>query len=240
MMLRGMVAASLAVFVSVGMLGQTAPRPVFEVASVKPSGPPSPGPQINMLQGGPGTADPERIRGSRVTLQPLLREAYAVDFDQIQAPDWLADERYDIVANVPPGTTKAQLKLMLQDLLAERFKLALHIVKKDFAVYELTIAKGGFKLNESTNTLEQSRPGGPRMPLDANGFPQIPSGTSGMASAVSNGLTHMTARGVPFSLLTGQLGAQLGTITGANTYAMGRIVDKTGLTGKYDFNLEYA
>ncbi len=61
-----------------------------------------------------------------------------------------------------------------------------------------------------------------------------------MATAVSNGLTYLTARGVPFSVFTGQLGAQLGTMTGSNTYAMGRIVDKTGLTGKYDFNLEYA
>jgi uncharacterized protein (TIGR03435 family) len=130
---------------------------------------------------------------------------------------------------------------MLQDLLTERFKLALHIVKKDFAVYELTIAKGGSKLKENTETLEPTRPGDPRMPVDGNGFPQLPPGRSGMASASANGLNHMTVRGMPLSMLTSSvLGPQLGSITGPNTYAMGRIVDKTGLTGKYDFNLEYA
>ena len=50
----------------------------------------------------------------------------------------------------------------------------------------------------------------------------------------------MTARGMPLSGLLFQVGAQLGTMTGQNTYAPGRIVDKTGLTGKYDFHLEYA
>jgi uncharacterized protein (TIGR03435 family) len=51
---------------------------------------------------------------------------------------------------------------------------------------------------------------------------------------------HMTAQGMPLSLLLFQVGTQLGTITGPNTFAQGRIIDKTGLTGKYDFKLEYA
>jgi len=50
----------------------------------------------------------------------------------------------------------------------------------------------------------------------------------------------MTARGMPLSMLLFQVGATLGTFTGQNTYAPGRIVDKTGLTGNYDFNLEFA
>jgi uncharacterized protein (TIGR03435 family) len=78
------------------------------------------------------------------------------------------------------------------------------------------------------------------MPPDRNGFPQLPAAMSGMMVATSYGLNQMTARGMPLSALTNQLGAQLGTITGPNTFAMGRIVDKTGLTGKYDLHLEYA
>ena len=234
-MLGRIASASLATLISIAF-GQQ-----FEVASVKPSGPPPQGPRIEgRLLGGPGTAGPGRITDSRVTLQRLLREAYVVDFDQIQGPGWIAEEKYDIEAKVPAGATKDDLKVMFQHLLEERFKLVLHHITKDFPVYELTIAKGGSKLKENTDTgLEPSRPGEPRMPLDRNGFPQLPPGKSGSLGATANGLTRTTSRGLPLSMLIFQLGPQLGTITGPNTYAPGRIVDKTGLTGKYDFNLEY-
>jgi uncharacterized protein (TIGR03435 family) len=193
------------------------------------------------LQGGPGTADPERITDSRATLQMLIREAYGMDFDQIQGPGWIAEERYDIIAKVPPGSTKEQVKLMLQNLLEERFKLAYHRVTKDFPVYELTIAKAGSKLKENTDTsLAPTRPGDSRLPPDRDGFPQFPPGKSGSASAVVNGLNRQTSQGMPLSMLIFELGARLGSTTGPNTYAPGRIVDKTGLTGKYDFKLEYA
>jgi len=234
----GMIArASLATLISVAFisfaLGQT-----FEVASVKPSDPASPG--RGGRQGGPGTADSGRITYSRVTLQALIREAYGVNFDQIQGPGWIAEERYDIRATVPPGATKDDLKVMYQHLLEERFKLALHHITKDFPVYELTIAKGGSKLKENTETLEPSRPGDPRLPPDRDGFPQFPPGKAGMASELVNGLNRTSARGMALSSLLFQVGAQLGTVTGQNTFAPGRIVDKTGLSGKYDFHLEFA
>ena len=227
--------ASLATLISVAF-GQT-----FEVASVKPSGPPPQGPRIEgRLLGGPGTSDPVRITDSRVTLQRLIREAYGVAFDQIQGPGWIAEEKYDIIAKVPPGATKDDLKVMLQNLLKERFKLAFHRITKDFPVYELTIAKGGAKLKENTDpNLQPSRPGDPMMPLDRDGFPLPPPGKSASAGRMVNGVNHTTTRGMPLSVLISQLGTQLGTITGPNTYAPGRIVDKTGLTGKYDFHLEY-
>jgi uncharacterized protein (TIGR03435 family) len=232
-MLGRIARASVATLISVAF-GQT-----FEVASVKPSDPASQG--RGGPQGGPGTADPGRITYTRVTLQALIRQAYGVDFDQIQAPGWIAEERYDIRATVPPGATKDDLKVMYQHLLEERFKLALHHITKDYPVYELTIGKGGTKLKENTDSgLQPSRLGDPRLPPDRDGFPQIPPGKSGTAFATGNGLTRMTARGVPLSGLLFQVGATLGTFTGQNTYAPGRIVDKTGLTGNYDFNLEFA
>jgi uncharacterized protein (TIGR03435 family) len=166
-----------------------------------------------------------------------------VAFDQIQGPGWIAEEKYDIIAKVPAGASKDDLKVMLRNLLEERFKLAFHRTKKDFPVYELTIAKGGAKLKENTDAnLEPSRPGDwdPWKPRDRDGFPLLPPGKSGSASVVVNGLNRMTTRGLPLSMLMSQLGTQLGTSTGPNTYAPGRIVDKTGLTGKYDFKLEYA
>jgi len=193
-----------------------------------------------VLRGGPGTADPVRITDSRVTLQRLIREAYGVPFDQIQGPGWIAEEKYHIRAAVPTGATKDDLNVMLRNLLTERFKLAFHHITKDFPVYELTIAKGGAKLEENTDpNLQPSRPRDPMMPLDRDGFPLVPPGKSASTARLVNGVNHMTSQGTPLSILIFQLGTQLGTITGANTYAPGRIVDKTGRTGKYDFHSEY-
>jgi uncharacterized protein (TIGR03435 family) len=157
----------------------------------------------------------------------------------------MAEDKYDLVAKVPPGATRDDLKLMLQDLLMDRFKLSLHRVRKDFPVYELTIAKGGSKLKENTDpNLTACRPGecgDPlNVPLDKNGFPQLPPGKSGSIGKATNGIVRMTVRGLPLSSLLFRVRTQLGTITGPNSFAPGRIVDKTGLTGKYDFNLEYA
>jgi len=240
---RAIACGSVTILLLTGAFGQqTDPRPAFEVASVKPAAPPTQGPPVTMLQGGPGTRDPDRITRTGVTLQMLIREAYGINsYDQIQGPGWLSEARFDVLAKLPPGSTKEQFELMLQALLEERFHLALHRVMKDFPIYELTIAKGGSKLKENTETLESTRPGDPRLPSDRDGYPQIPPGKSGLASTRVNGLVRMTVRGMPLTAFTSsQLGAQLGAITGSGTYAPGRIVDKTGLTGKYDFKLEYA
>jgi uncharacterized protein (TIGR03435 family) len=75
--------------------------------------------------------------------------AYDVQTFQINAPDWLSTARYDIVANIPLGATKEQVKLMWQSLLKERFGLMLHHESKEFQVDELTVAQGGPKLKET-------------------------------------------------------------------------------------------
>lgn len=214
-------------------------RLVFEVASVRPAG--TQGGRGSGLVGGPGSASPDRMTHTRVTIERLLRDAYGVDFDQIQGPDWLFDERYDVVANVPPGTTKEQVPIMLQHLLEDRFGLKLHHVTRDFPVYELTLGKGGARLKENVQpNLQPLRLGGSQLPTDQDGFPVLPPGTSGMPSVTMNGLTRVTAQAQPLELLLFQLRAQLGHTTSANTFAMGRVLDRTGLTGNYDFKLTYS
>jgi uncharacterized protein (TIGR03435 family) len=52
--------------------------------------------------------------------------AYDVKNFQIEGPAWMATERFDITATLPPDTTKEQFRIMLQNLLAERFKLKFH------------------------------------------------------------------------------------------------------------------
>ena len=77
-------------------------------------------------RGGPGTPDPGRYTTSNMTLKGLLVSAYDVKAYQITGPAWIETERYDIVAKVPAGATKEQFRVMLQNLLAERFKIELH------------------------------------------------------------------------------------------------------------------
>ncbi len=73
----------------------------------------------------------------------LLMTAYDVKPYQITGPPWLDSERYDIIAKVPAGATKDQVKVMWQNLLADRFGLTLHHQSKVFQVEEMQIAKGG-------------------------------------------------------------------------------------------------
>jgi uncharacterized protein (TIGR03435 family) len=139
----------------------------FEVASVKPAGQVD-GPSV--AHGGPGTGDPELIRQDAATLLSLILHAYSpvaydaphrLDWDQISGPDWIAAEHYSINAKVPPGTTKEQLQLMWQNLLAERFHLQVHFTTKDFTVYELRVARNGPKLRKTGEGPARQEPGYP-------------------------------------------------------------------------------
>jgi uncharacterized protein (TIGR03435 family) len=205
----------------------------FEVASVKPS-PPSPdGRILIMARGGPGTSDPGQITYQGRSLKDLISSAYGAKSFQVSGPGWLDTERYDIVAKIPDGTTKEQFNVMMQNLLAERFKLALHREKKDFSLYELTIAKNGPKLKPSTgdpSAADSGPPPGPP-PIGKDGFPQIPPGRRGFMMSVMPGpRMRMMAGMQPISALADMLSNRLD----------GPVIDKTGLTGNFDFTLEFA
>src|ERR1700722_14429930 len=130
--------------------GQIA-KPTFEVASVKPATPLGPMGMRTDRKGGPGTPDPGTYTCQNCPVFWVMSEAY----DNLQpwqyaGPDWVNDLRFDFAAKVPAGTTKAAFQLMLQNLLAERFKLAVHRAKKETTVYELAVGKNGTKFREST------------------------------------------------------------------------------------------
>jgi uncharacterized protein (TIGR03435 family) len=213
--------------------------PAFEVVSVRLSGPQS----VVALTGGPGTSDPEHIRYGRVRLNRLIDIAYGLQFDQISGPAWIETEEYDIVANVRPGATKEQVKAMWRNLLAERFHLATHSVTKDFPVYELTVSKNGSKLTPAApgpdpppfSTDQQS----PRdTPNDRHGFPILPPGKR-FGMALEPGIIRLSFRAFSIAELADRLGWPLGTM-GKSWMVVGRIVDKTGLTGRYDGTLEFS
>jgi uncharacterized protein (TIGR03435 family) len=220
------------------------PTPVnFEAASVKPADPKSA--PVNRsanaqatLSGGPGTADPGRISYANVTLQSVLITAYGVDCkvqedcDQIVGPAWLRSERFDIDAKIPAGATNEQFRVMLQNLLAERFHMNVHHETRDLPGYELTL-KGKAKLTpsppEELGTGDQTGPlvkfGAPGEygKLLRPGFLIFPyKGTRATAN-------HAMGREQTIADIIRVL-SQLTT---------SHIVDKTGLTGKYDFTLDW-
>jgi uncharacterized protein (TIGR03435 family) len=199
----------------------------FDVASVKPT-PANPSGAIFFFAatGGPGTADPTHIRWNSATLKSVLMTAYDVKNYQVSAPGWFDSERYDFAVTVPEGATKAEVGVMWQQLLAERFGLVLHHESREFQVDELVVARGGHKLKET----EMAGPAPEGPPKVENGklvgpglvtfvFPG-PGGARGELTAVAQGLSGLV------TLLSNQLGHP--------------VVDKTGLTGQYDFTLEFA
>jgi uncharacterized protein (TIGR03435 family) len=131
-------------------MGQTAaPGPAFEVASVKPAAPLDRG-QILSGEAHVGMKiDAARVDIGSMSLADLIRVAYRVKPYQISGPDWMASERFDVLAKMPEGATSEQVPEMLQALLAERFKLTVHHESKEHAVYALVVGKNGPKLKES-------------------------------------------------------------------------------------------
>jgi uncharacterized protein (TIGR03435 family) len=143
----------LRTFVSAYMLlSASAGAQSFEVASIKPSPPASPDRQIAGVQA-PGGG---RLNTFSASLRMLIMFAYNVkDFQVSGGPRWANSETYDIVAKGDGNVTRPQLRLMLQALLKDRFKLALRHETKDAPIYELVVAKGGSKIQEDTASARQ-------------------------------------------------------------------------------------
>jgi uncharacterized protein (TIGR03435 family) len=122
----------------------------FEVASVKVA-PVLSGDLYNINL---GTVRHDTVTLTNASLADCIRFAYGLTSDaQLYGPDWIKSKelRYDIVAKTPPDTPREQLLQMMQVLLTERFKLALHREEKDLAYYALVVAKGGSKMHEATD-----------------------------------------------------------------------------------------
>jgi uncharacterized protein (TIGR03435 family) len=166
----------------------------------------------------------------------LLTIAYNIKPYQISGPSWIDSERYDVTATVPEGTTKEQSSVMLQNLLAERFGIKLHHETKDLPRYELTVAKNGPKLkpaaadpNERDDAPPPPLPNGPP-PIGKDGFPQLPPGRKGMMMMMTPKGVHMATGMSTVSNLADMLGNMLAS----------PVVDKTGLTGAYEFTLDFS
>jgi uncharacterized protein (TIGR03435 family) len=217
----------------------------FEVASVKRCVRPSNtgGPLVEgLLVGGPGTSRPGELRGIRVTLLVLIREAYDVHPDQVSGPGWLEGDGFDVAAKIPPAATRPQLRLMLQSLLEERFKLVLHREPREFPVYELTVGSGGARMSPTAYPAGVPlRPGEIFFPpkWGDDGYPLIPSGRAGNQCAGKSGISFCTYQSSTISDLMKVLEIYLGR-GGLSGYSPARMIDRSGLNGRYDFKFAYA
>jgi uncharacterized protein (TIGR03435 family) len=123
-----------------------APKPVFEVASVKASLAVPAGQNININL---GTVRRGEVSLGNATLSECIRFAYGlVSEAQIAGPDWINDRetRFDILAKSSPDVPREKVLLMLQSLLGERFKIELHREQRRIPHYALVVAKNGPKL----------------------------------------------------------------------------------------------
>ncbi|HWC95999.1 MAG TPA: TIGR03435 family protein [Candidatus Sulfopaludibacter sp.] len=155
--------ALLLALAALGAHAQTAPD--FEVASVKVAPPRSGAAGYTAVE-----SDPAMVRYSNITLKNLLAMAYRINSDLVSGPEWIDSAQYDVAARLPPDTAKDRVPAMLQRLLTERFKLAVHRETKEQRAYLLVVAKGGPKLKEGRAEGGQSQmwPGGisgPSMPV---------------------------------------------------------------------------
>jgi uncharacterized protein (TIGR03435 family) len=125
-----------------------AARLQFEVASLKP-GQPIPGDKIYTNL---GSISHGTLTLTNTSLADCLRYAFGLTSnDQLSGPDWIKSKvvRFDIVAKAPADTPLDQIRLMLQTLLTERFRLALHREQKELSYVALVIGKKGQKLQEA-------------------------------------------------------------------------------------------
>ena len=126
-----------------------AQSPAFDVASLKPA---QLTPGQDTYRANLGTVRHGELTMINCTLADILRFAFAITNDeQFSGPDWIRNKgvRFDILAKAPPDTPEGQIRLMLQTLVKERFKLAYHREPKELSFLALEVSRKGPKLREA-------------------------------------------------------------------------------------------
>lgn len=204
-------------------IGQTNIRPEFEVATIKPAAPDARGMFFRRAPGG-------RIDLNNMPLKEMITIAWQIQPFQVSGgPPWLDSARFDVSAKPENNSKQSDILLMIQALLEDRFQLKIHRETKELSTYVLVMAKKDGKLGPR---LTQSKEGSctpfdPSKPLTPPEPGKLPTpGCGGMRMGPSS----LTASSTPIERLIPTLSRLLGRT----------VVDKTGLTGNFDINLEWA
>jgi uncharacterized protein (TIGR03435 family) len=162
------------------------------------------------------------LRGDRYEVRhanmvELISTAYGIDADKVLGgPNWVEFDRFDVIAKAPPSTSRDNLKLMLQALLADRFKLVLHMDTKPVPAFVLSLGKGKPKLQKSDGS---GSPGCQAPPVFAQ------PGTIPLNVVSCHNVTMQA-----FAQTLGYIG---------NDYVTATVVDQTGLKDGWDFDLKW-
>lgn len=197
-------------------LAVAASTPHYDVVSIKPNKSDSGGMSWR------NTGD--SFSATNFTLSMLLVNAYNTREDLISGiPAWAKNTHFDVSAKIVDldpeaikNLTQAQKRVMLVEVLTDRFHLQIHPETRDLPVYDLVLAKDGAKFKVNLALPEKPEPGKPR-----------PAGMGPGSMATSDG--KFTAIAVPLSSLTYFLASQL----------QRNIIDRTGFTAHYDFLLKW-
>jgi uncharacterized protein (TIGR03435 family) len=201
----------------------------FEAASVKPSDPDTgPGAGIRRQPGG-------RFNTFNTPVRTLITFAYQIQgYQLVGGPDWIGNARYDVVAKlegdappVRPGTGADHMMLATRTLLADRFKLKVHRETRELDIYALMMGRPDGKPGPNLKTAADNC--SPEAIAARRGAPPPAPGTGPVC-----GIQWLPGRvrfgGYPLSLFTTSVSAQVGRA----------VVDRTGLTGYWDFEMRYA
>jgi uncharacterized protein (TIGR03435 family) len=210
----------------------------FEVASVKLSDAPK-------IPNFPLDARNAKTSGGRFSaafrLFAYIEFAYKLEPWQLSAalehvPRWVTTDFYQIEARAEGNPTKDQMRLMMQSLLADRFKLAVHFETREIPVFALRLVKAGQcgpKLRphaEGPPCPDSFTEPDPRAPRNANDvFP--PNCETAQMWVKPNGMSLVGSRNITMALLAGAL-PSLGSLNRP-------VVDQTGLSGRFDFTIEW-
>jgi uncharacterized protein (TIGR03435 family) len=219
------------------ILHATGPLPSFEVATVKPSTDGDAVPSVSTLT---------ESRTMNVTARNLIEQAYRIPWTPgvnqrvVGGPAWIDSDHYDVDARVDESQAaalsamsnqqqKEQTSLMMQALLADRFKLRVHFESRELPIYGLAVAKGGSKLAAAKETSMEDD--GPQRPSAV-----VPSSAEGLRKGIfvqyRGQEAEMTAKGVTLDQLVHWL-------AGYSEIGGRTVVDQTGLGGTYDFTLRW-
>jgi len=146
-MTRTWYACGLTILMAPAAFAQPAAPAAFEVASIRAV--PREGRGGGNPFASPAKTTPGSLTMSSVTLKTAIAWAYHVFEYQVSGPDWIGQDRYDILAKAGSPAAEPELRAMAQTLLAERFHLELHRQTKEMAAYLLVLGKGGPKFRES-------------------------------------------------------------------------------------------
>lgn len=219
--------AALGLAAAGALLGaQTPDAPVFEVVSVKTNDSGTLNSSSLVMAGG-------RYQATNATLRTMIRTAWQVHDDQIVGgPDWMGVDRFDLTGkaagNPPLQGFIIQARLMLRAALMDRFKLTLRPERREIPVYALVVARTDRRTGPQLARTDLESCSGPPRPVPvAPGAPE-PSDATPCDSAFSRP-AHLSGRGRDAATLITQIGQWADRV----------IVDRTGLTGRYDWDLQW-